>query len=90
MPSQRAVALSLDEETHEIWKNLPVGERSERVRSALRDAEIVERRDMLIEALRRQIKNHRRIISDIRLLCSCKSIKAHLDRLHDEGILMRE
>jgi hypothetical protein len=57
MPSQRTVALSLDEETLEIWKTLPSGERSQRVREALRTASIVSDRDALVKVLRRQVKS---------------------------------
>jgi|TARA_R110000824_G_scaffold106109_2_gene250736 hypothetical protein len=56
MPSQRTVALSLDEETLEIWGSLPTGERSKRVREALRTASIVSERDLLIKCLDKQIK----------------------------------
>lgn len=87
MPSKYTVAVVLDEESGAIWDSLPAGEKSKRVRKAISDAEIVERRDMLIEALRRQINNRERIISDIRLLCNCRAIKAYIDKAIDEGVI---
>ena len=72
-------ALVLDKETNDIWDNLPLGERSQRVREALKEAELVNHRDMLVVALRKQIERRERIISDIRLLCTCKAIKAYLE-----------
>jgi len=67
MPSQRVVALSLDEETLEIWKALPNGERSERVREALRTASIVAQRDKHIEALRGLADRLRKERDDLKL-----------------------
>ena len=51
------VSVSLDNETVELWESLPVGERSKRLREALKQASIVNERDMLVEALRKQIKH---------------------------------
>ena len=73
MPSQRTVALSLDEGTLEIWKALPTGERSERVREALRTAEIVAHRDAHIEALQRLVKRLRKERDDLKLFGSPRS-----------------
>lgn len=67
MPSQRTVALSLDEETLEVWKSLPVGERSERVREALRTAGIVAAKDMRIDAMAGRIKYLEKQIADMKL-----------------------
>jgi len=70
MPSQRTVALSLDEETLEIWKSLPAGERSQRVRDALRTAEIVSHRDAHIDALQNLTKRLRKERDDLKLFMS--------------------
>ena len=67
MPSQRTVALSLDEETLEIWKSLPAGERSQRVRDALRTAEIVADKDMRIDAMAGRIEYLEKQIADMKL-----------------------
>jgi hypothetical protein len=56
MPSKYTVGLVLCEQTFLMWNDLPIGERSKRVREALMNADIVNERDMLIEALRNQIK----------------------------------
>lgn len=75
MPSKYSVALVLDSETNSIWDNLPVGERSHRVREALKNAGIVHERDLLIEALRRRDNTNKRIISDMKLFCRCGGLK---------------
>ena len=67
MPSQRTVALSLDEETIVVWKSLPVGERSERVREALRTAGIVAEKDMRIDAMAGRIEYLEKQIADMKL-----------------------
>jgi hypothetical protein len=67
MPSQRTVALSLDEETQAMWEALPRGERSKRIREALRTATIVNDRDCLIEALRRALEQCTKQNKDFRL-----------------------
>jgi len=79
MPSKFTVSLVLDKETNELWDNLPIGERSWRVRQALKDANTIEIRDRTIVAVRKQVERHERTLSDIRLLCTCKSIRAYLD-----------
>jgi hypothetical protein len=67
MPSHRTVALSLDEETQAMWQALPIGERSKRVREALRIATIVNDRDCLVEALRRALDQCTKQNKDLRL-----------------------
>tara|TARA_R110002096_G_C14205702_1_gene689395 strand:- start:96 stop:311 length:216 start_codon:yes stop_codon:yes gene_type:complete len=57
MPSQRTVALSLDEETLDIWDSLPRGERSKRVRDALKQAENRHGVELVLEGLRAEIKS---------------------------------
>tara|TARA_R110002110_G_scaffold367556_1_gene577345 strand:- start:152 stop:385 length:234 start_codon:yes stop_codon:yes gene_type:complete len=70
MPSQRTVALSLDEETLEIWKALPAGERSQRVREALVMAEIVLNRDLSISKRDHEIKQLKKERDDLKLYMS--------------------
>ena len=75
MPAKYTVALVLDHVTNIMWDELPVGERSMRVREALKRASIVNERDMLIEALRKQIKFKQRHTDacERRLtMCKCK------------------
>ena len=67
MPSKYMVSVSLDLETMNAWEALPVGERSKRVRDALRTAEIVNQRDLLIKALRGQIRDLKKGIADLKL-----------------------
>ena len=61
------VSLVLDKETIEIWEGLPVGERSKRVREALRTAELVEVRDSQIKALEAQISINIKTIRKLQL-----------------------
>ena len=56
MPSKYMVSVCLDLETMTAWETLPVGEKSKRVREALRTAKIVSQRAALITALRVQLK----------------------------------
>ena len=56
MPSKYMVSVSLDLETITAWEALPMGEKSKRVREALRTASIVSDRDALVKVLRRQVK----------------------------------
>ena len=73
MPAKYTVALVLDNVTNIMWDELPVGERSKRVREALKRASIVNERDMLVEALRKQIKHKDASMFDYQLaLISCK------------------
>ena len=67
MPSQHAVALSLDSETWGIWSALPKGERSKCVREALRTAEIVAERDSYIKALQSQNEILNRLVKKLEL-----------------------
>ena len=67
MPSQHAVALSLDSETWSIWSALPKGERSKCVREALRTAEIVAERDSYIKALQSQNEVLNRLVKKLEL-----------------------
>jgi hypothetical protein len=57
MPSKYMVSVSLYLETITAWEALPMGEKSKRVREALRTASIVSDRDALVEALRRKVKS---------------------------------
>ena len=57
MPSKYMVSVSLDLETITAWEALPMGEKSKRVREALRTASIVSDRDALVKVLRRKIKS---------------------------------
>ena len=61
------VSVCLDNETIAMWEALPKGVRSKRVREALRTATIVNDRDCLILALRRQVKHLMQTNSDLRL-----------------------
>ena len=61
------VSVVLDNETIEIWEGLPVGERSKRVREALRTAELVEVRDSQIKALEAQIQINIKTIRKLQL-----------------------
>lgn len=65
------MSLSLDDVTVRMWEGLPVGERSKRIREAIKNAAIVNERDMLVEALRGQLDERDRIISDMKLYCRC-------------------
>jgi hypothetical protein len=56
MPSKYMVSVSLDLETITAWEALPMGEKSKRIREALRTASIVSERDLLIKCLDKQIK----------------------------------
>lgn len=56
MPSKYMVSVSLDEETATMWDNLPVGERSKRIREAIREAQTQLAYERHVEALRAQIK----------------------------------
>ena len=67
MPSKYMVSVSLDNETVELWESLPVGERSKRLREALKQASIVNERDMLVEALRKQIKSKNKALQMMEL-----------------------
>ena len=74
MPAKYTVALVLDHVTNTMWDELPVGERSKRVREALKRASIVNERDMLVEALRKQIKHKQRHLDRCErrlVLCKC-------------------
>lgn len=67
MPSKFVVGLSLDSELIEVWNSLPIGERSKRVRGALRTAALVEVRDSHIKALEEQIAINISIIRKLKL-----------------------
>ena len=75
MPSKYMVSVSLDEVTMIMWEELPVGTRSKRIREAISTASIVNERDMLVAALRKQIDHAKRTISDMRLYCTCRATK---------------
>ena len=67
MPSKFVVGLSLDSELMDVWNSLPIGERSKRVRDALRTAELVEVRDSHIKSLEKQIDINIRTIRKLQL-----------------------
>ena len=67
MPSKFVVGLSLDSELMDVWNSLPRGERSKRVREALRTAELVEVRDSQIKALEGQIRINIKTIRKLQL-----------------------
>jgi hypothetical protein len=67
MPSKFMVSVVLDNATIAMWEALPKGERSKRIREALRTATVVNDRDCLIIALRRQIKHLTKVNADFRL-----------------------
>ena len=67
MPSKFVVGLSLDSELMDVWNSLPIGERSKRVREALRTAEIVEVKDTQIKSLEKQIDINVRTIRKLQL-----------------------
>tara|TARA_Y100000310_G_C20457856_1_gene703916 strand:+ start:245 stop:475 length:231 start_codon:yes stop_codon:yes gene_type:complete len=73
------VSVSLDEVTMMMWEQLPIGERSKRVREAIRSASAIEERDVAIESMERALKHRQRIIEDMRLFCRCKGIKGGVD-----------
>jgi len=56
MPSKYMVSVSLDEATVAIWEGLPKGERSKRIREALKEAETQLAYERHVKALRGQIK----------------------------------
>ena len=67
MPSKYSVALSLDEPSMMLWEQLPIGERSKRVREAIKVADIVQVKDIQIKALREQIDINISTIRKLRL-----------------------
>lgn len=85
MPSKYLVSVSLDKETSMIWESLPIGGRSERLRTALKDAGVIRHREMTIEALRRQIKHAQQIIRDVSIFSKDETIR-NLVEEYLEGI----
>lgn len=75
MASKYTVTVSLDEVTKMMWEELPIGERSKRVRAAIKTASLVSEKDMLIGALRKRDDSNKRTIEDMRLFCRCGAIK---------------
>lgn len=86
------VALVLDEETNAIWESLPAGEKSGRVREALRTAQIVLHKDKRAEAQSRLIDSLRsdktqlvRSLDELRHFpcghCRCECVTSfHIDK----------
>ena len=70
MPSKYMVSVSLDLETMKAWEALPVGERSKRVREALRTASLVLDRDLSIKIRNYQILELKKEIADLKLFLS--------------------
>ena len=70
MPSKYMVSVSLDLETMKAWEALPVGERSKRVREALRTASLVLDRDLSIKMRNYQILELKKEIADLKLFLS--------------------
>ena len=70
MPSKYMVSVSLDFETMKAWESLPVGERSKRVREALRTADLILRRDMSIKKRDHEILELKKEIADMKLFLS--------------------
>ena len=85
MPSKYLVSVSLDKETSMIWESLPIGGRSERLKTALKDAGVIRHREMPIEALRRQIKHAQQIIRDVSIFSKDETIR-NLVEEYLEGI----
>ena len=75
MPSKYMVSVCLDEVTMMMWEQLPIGERSKRIREAVRNASAIEERDVAIESMERALKHRRRTIEDMRLYCRCGALK---------------
>lgn len=67
MPSKYMVSVSLDFETMQAWETLPVGERSKRIREALRTADLVLRRDLSIKKRDHEILELKKEIADMKL-----------------------
>ena len=67
MPSKYMVSVSLDLETMNAWEALPIGERSKRVRDALRTAGIVADKDKRIDAMSGRIEYLEKQIADMKL-----------------------
>ena len=70
MPSKYMVSVSLDYETMQAWETLPVGERSKRLREALRTADLVLRRDLSIKKRDHEILGLKKEIADMKLFLS--------------------
>ena len=85
MASRYTVAVVLDEESGAVWDSLPAGEKSQRVREALKDAGVIRHREMTIEALRRQIKHAQQIIRDVSIFSKDETIR-NLVEEYLEGI----
>ena len=81
MTSLYPVTVSLDEVSKALWSNLPIGERSERVRTALGNAAIVNERDMLIKQLRKRLDALGLALKDIQLFCECERVAARIEGL---------
>ncbi len=91
MPANFRVALVLDDETNKIWNGLPRGERSQRIRAALKIAEIVYEKDVkadaqskLIFSLRTDNKSLRMSIDQARHfpcgICRCECVIGYIDK----------
>ena len=67
MPSKMTVALSLDDESSEIWDGLPRGERSHYVRESMKEIDLVRVQEDLIRKLRARLDAAEKKIKDMRL-----------------------
>ncbi len=91
MPSNFRVALSLDKEANDIWNQLPAGDKSRRVREALKTALIVYEKDLkadaqseLINSLRTDRKQLQRALDQARHFkcghCRCTCVIEYIDK----------
>lgn len=91
MPSNFRVALSLDKEANDIWNTLPAGDKSRRVREALKTASIVHEKDLKAEhqskrinSLRIDRKQLQRALDQARHFkcghCRCTCVMEYIDK----------
>jgi len=91
MPAKFTVALVLDKETNELWDSLPDGEKSPRIREALRTASIVAEKDCRADAQSRLIASLRSdrkalIMSNHELrylpccVCRCDCVRGYIGK----------
>lgn len=70
MPSKFMVSVSLDKVTIEMWEALPAGERSKRIREALRESVTIYGQDVVIANLRESERLLRHRIKKLNLKVS--------------------
>lgn len=61
------VTMSLSDEAYSVWLKFPKGTRSPSIAAILEDANKLRSQEILIEALRSQIKNNKRIMAALEL-----------------------